>query len=181
MAMRGLYYYMDFHCPFSVFQLGLECIEKSMKAFIMSEVQYGSTRVKEKFGHNISNLYYKWSSYNESFRDSDLEKLCNKIQPQKGLERVRYGLNDETSQLWINTDKLIPIVDRLFLRSLIDIGGTNNQYQFASKVCALFSSKDSRFSGLYQRPVDEVARLKQIIEYRNDELEGLKLMIKEFE
>jgi len=154
---------------------GAECLEKVMKAFLVSK---GLTTPKRS-GHNLELLRQDCEKKDTFFTDSELIKFCTNYSAGKGNEVLRYGFQQNTGAYGANLEKIIELVDKFFLGSLVRIdpsGFVASNTDIAALLCkTMFTDSVSNVHSPTQ-----IQNLQIVLKHNNQFLDDFIKHVNEF-
>jgi len=123
-AMRVLVLFGDSLFPENIAHNGAECLEKIMKAFLILR---GGASIKQikSYRHNLNGILKDCKKIDNFFDCEDLSEFCDEYEKGKGNEVLRYGLGEEIKGVSFDLFKIIPLVDKFFLGTLLRLDDMN--------------------------------------------------------
>ncbi len=158
---------------------GAECIEKIMKAYLMTN---GIKTVKEVGrNHNLEVLRKDCAASNTFFVDEELQDFCENYSGDKrGNNVLRYGFDDNTTGYGLNPGGAIQLVDKYFLRTMALLGD-GNFHLYNSRIASLFYP--THLQGLKNGniPPEVLAEMRNAVERENAYLGGFVKHVQELD
>lgn len=123
-ALRLLLYVEPWTTAQTILVKMIEVAEKSLKLYIAVNDQStnASDRAK-KSSHNIEQLRQLSATHDESFNDVGIRDFTRDLSDKSGelFQFLRYGSHDTTFGFSTDFSKLAPVVDKIFLYSLLKL------------------------------------------------------------
>jgi hypothetical protein len=173
-AMRLLYYYENRFIAENILQRGAECIEKVLKSYCLIESIFNTKEIKKK-GHDIEKIREQCAMQDDFFAFPELTTFCKtysqKLSGVQGNQALRYGLSDVVAGYSGNTSKMVELVDKVFIGTLVRL---NNTMLLHSSVAVVYSDivDDVIFNLKTKR------KIKRIINKNNNQIQSLKSICK---
>ena len=122
-SLRLLYFLEPLTTSFTILPKMVEVAEKSLKLYVLvnNKSKTALTDSRSYYGHNIEKLRLESASFNSIFDDNDIKQFTRYLSDRGGslYQFLRYGSQETTDGMSANLEKLIPIIDKIFFKSLI--------------------------------------------------------------
>jgi hypothetical protein len=122
-AMRVLYQLEPLTTASSIVVLMLDVVEKSLKLHlsVQTKTKKALSEMSTLYGHNIESLRSECAKFSPIFNDADVRAFTKDLNDRDGklYQQLRYGAQQTTAGFSTSLDKLLPVVDKVFVRSIL--------------------------------------------------------------
>ena len=154
----GILFNKIIHC-------GGECLEKIMKAYLLENKKIRVSELKTKYKHNLEKIRKKCAVADTMFENDGLKDFCENYAKQ-GNEIFRFGINEEIEKFGGNLKKVIKLVDKFFIKTLLKI--KNGFFAYNSKISSIFL--ETIFSKTTKKRIPSIDLVKRAVAQDNLEL-----------
>jgi len=126
----------------------LDVVEKSLKLHwaVRSQTTIALCEARATYGHNIEKLRTACAGYHAVFDEADVHAFTKDLNDPGGklYQYLRYGTQETTAGFETNLEALLPVVDKIFAKSILLLpGGIRKVLVFSSPLKNLLTR--SRF------------------------------------
>jgi len=122
-GMRTLYQLEPLTTATTLAVLMLDVVEKSLKLHIAvhSKTQNALSEMSSTYGHNVEALREACAKYSSVFDEPDVRAFTKDLNDKDGklYQQLRYGSQQTTDGFSTSLDNLLPVVDKIFVRSIL--------------------------------------------------------------
>jgi hypothetical protein len=118
--------------------LALDIAEKALKMHlaVRTESKTALSEMRSNFGHNIEAIRHKAAAFEPTFAEPDILAFTKDLNDKDGklYQALRYG-SQETTEGWsIDLAKLLPVVDKIFCKSILQLPTDRRKLLFGHSV-----------------------------------------------
>ncbi len=121
-SLRILYYLEPLTTSQTILVKMVEVAEKSLKLYIVvnSKPKDALTNLRQNYGHNVEKLRKECAQYSVEFESEDIKALTKSLNDRGGAlyQFVRYGSQEMTQGLYADLQKMLPVIDKIFFRTI---------------------------------------------------------------
>lgn len=163
-------------------QLMIEIVERSLKLFIIvKNLSQTALKDAESYGHNVEKLRQACALIDPFFNDPEILSFTKDLNDNKGTisQKVRYGTERSNSGFTADLNRMLPVVDKIFLKGMMQLPNQiqrifhNSTIKFLIEGSRLDQSKNRtlliealKCDNLY---IDEYIRNYKIIEEEHEQ------------
>jgi hypothetical protein len=122
-ALRLLYSVEPLTTAMTVCTKMLDVVEKALKLHLAVQTQTPTALAdaRSEYGHNLERLRVACSQYQPTFDEPDVRAFTKDLNDRDGklYQHMRYGSQETTSGFETNLAVLLPVVDKIFAKSLL--------------------------------------------------------------
>ena len=101
----------------------VDIVEKTLKLYLAIQRQSTTTLrdIRHNHGHNIETLRCACAEFHSVFNEVDVRDFTTHLNDKDGklYQMLRYGSQETTSGFATNIGKLLPVVDKIFIQSIL--------------------------------------------------------------
>jgi len=165
--------------PQRIAHTGAECLEKIMKAFLRLRVKFSAEKIRG-LEHNLEDVRVECARIEKFFNNPKLKAFCkNYSGSKKGNEVLRYGFTKTTKAIGLDIKKIIHLVDKFFLGTLLKMDD-HHFHAASSQTAALITN--TIFSKSLEKIISPpiAGNLKKYIAANNTEIDDFVSKVKEY-
>lgn len=122
-AVRTLYQLEPLTTAPTLLVLMLDVVEKSLKLHlaVQTKTQNALSEMSSTYGHNVESLRAACAKFSAVFDDPDVRAFTKDLNDRDGklYQQLRYGSQQTTDGFSTALGDLLPVVDKIFVRSIL--------------------------------------------------------------
>lgn len=120
----------------TIFTKIVEIVEKTLKLYLIinKKQENPESFLSKNYGHSIENLRNDCSKINNFFNDKEIVDLAKNFSDKSGalFQYFRYGNQKSIGQVEGNLKNIMPIVDKIYFKSLLTLPEEEKQFFISS-------------------------------------------------